>query len=522
MANFIDKAIGYINPKAGATRAAYRQRMEILNGARAYEGASGGRLAGNWYAPSTTANGEISKAGQKLRDRSRDLVRNNPLAAKIVTTHANNFVGYGIVPRAITGDEAKNKLVNDLFEEWSNVCLVDNSMDFYGVCYLMARMLVQDGEVYLRKRLRLPEDKLPVPLQLQVLDAEFCDWSKSGTLANNPGNAIVNGIEFDAIGRRRGYWMFAQNPNDPLPFIGGNRVSGFVPAEDIAHFYEPQSSQVHGVPWLSPVMMELRNLSDYELAENIRKKIEACSVGMIIPNETDNTDPNVGISEALGGNADAPGVRDLYGNPFERMEPGMFGVLAGGKDIKFNNPAMSVGVEAYIRTRHRSIAAGVRLPYELMTGDFSQSNFASGKMGMLDYQCFVASIQWHFMIPQVMQKVWGWFIEAAKIGGKLPMNLKVGVEWTPPEFESVTRLDDARADLLEIRMGKRSQQEVISKTGRDPMAVLNEIDEWNQAVDKTVSKVTLDSDPRKVSAAGQIQWGLTEGNSNGDGNAKKE
>lgn len=519
MANLLDKAIGYLNPKAGAHRVAYRKRMELLEELRGYEGASNGRLAAGWRTISSSADSEIAKAGQSLRDRSRDLVRNNPLAAKIVSTHANNFFGFGIIPRAKTGDKKKDKLINDLFDEWSKTAFVGHGMNFYGGFYTATRMMVQDGETYIRKRLRLPTDGFAVPLQIELMDAEFCDWGKTGGVATNPGNRIVNGIEFDAIGRRRGYWMYPHNPKSGVLITGGSTVSSFVAAEDIVHLYEPQTNQVHGVPWLSPVMTEIRDLRDYELSENIRKKIESCVVGMITPGDADTSDPNIGLEEPMIEGRPRAMVTDIYGTPFERMEPGMFGVLHGGKDVKFNTPAISAGIEAYIRTRLRSIAAGVRMPYALMTGDFSQENFASGKLGILEYQRFVSTVQWHYLIPQGLEVVWRWFIDAAKAAGKIPANTNVKVEWTPPEFESVTRLDDARADLLEVRMGKRSMPEIISKTGRDPKTVLEEIDEWNTSVDETKSGVILDTDPRNVAINGQFQWQATDqnGDKNGQG-----
>jgi lambda family phage portal protein len=516
MSNFLDRTIGFFSPERGAKRVAARKRMEVLDGVRGYEGASSGRLAQGWRTIGGDANSEISRAGQTLRDRSRDAVRNHPLAAKIVTIHANNFVGFGITPQFKTGDADRDKKLTELFDEWSKVCHVDGSTDFYGLVYLLARMMVQDGELYIRKRTRLMSDGLPVPLQLQVLDSEFCDWAKTVVVS---GNQVINGIEYDAIGRRRGYWFYPQNPKGGFSLLGTVGISSFVPATDVAHVFEPQTNQIHGVPWLAPVLTELKDLRDYELAENIRKKIEACSVGTVVPGDTENDDdPNVGIAETAVPGVDRPAVTDIYGNPLERMEPGMWHVLTGGKDIKFNTPAVSAGMEAYIRTRHRSIAAGARVTYELMTGDFSQANFASGKLGLLEYQRFVGHVQWHILIPQALDKIGAWFIEAAKLSGKLPANVAVKIEWTPPEVESITRLDDARADLLEVRMGKRSMPEIIAKTGRDPATVLKETDEWSAKVDATATKLILDSDPRKVTNQGQLQM-TKQGGDNGETDA---
>lgn len=517
MKNPIDQVIGWLSPERGLKRAVARARMDVVNGIRNYEGASHGRHHRNWRASGATADTLIARDGQTLRDRSRDLVRNNPLAAKIVTTHANNLVGHGIVPRAKTGDEKQDKAINDLFEEWQKVSNVAGTMDFYGTCYMMARVMVQDGEVFARRRRRRANDGLPVPLQIQVLDSEFCDWHKTTVQGQN---TIINGIEYDMLGRRRGYWMHPNNPAGYWPATSGSNVSKFVPADEIVHLFEPQANQNRGAPWLAPVINELREVKDYELAEGVRKKTEACLVGVVIPDDVE--DPNLSFAETQGDGEGAEALLDMDGNPVNRMEPGMFAVMRNGGDIKFNTPAISAGVEAYLRTRYRSIAAGARIPYELMTGDYSQSNFASGQLGLIDYQRFIESIIWHYIVPQCAQRMWDWFIQAAKESGAIKPNLKVRVEWQPPEFERLNRLDNARADLLEVRMGKRSMPEIIAKTGRNPNEVLAENDAFFQEVDKTSSQLVLDSDPRKVSLNGQAQFFGGEENGGGKSSTDEE
>ncbi len=71
--------------------------------------------------------------------------------------------------------------------------------------------MVEAGEVLVRRRLRRASDGLPVPLQLQVLEADFLDATKS----NNVGaGRIVQGIEFDPVGKRRAYWLHPEHPGD--------------------------------------------------------------------------------------------------------------------------------------------------------------------------------------------------------------------------------------------------------------------------------------------------------------------
>ena len=49
-----------------------------------YDGATAGRRAYGWYAASTDANVELMGSLIWLRNRSRDLIRNNPYAARAV------------------------------------------------------------------------------------------------------------------------------------------------------------------------------------------------------------------------------------------------------------------------------------------------------------------------------------------------------------------------------------------------------------------------------------------------------
>lgn len=506
--NLLDRAIGFFNPRAGAARLSYRRKMEILDGVAArslgYEGAAKGRLSQGWSGGGGDANIFNKISGQDLRNNSRKLDRDNELARNILSTHADYLVGPCITPRAVVKEDDKDrsraKAVNELFDKWSKVAFVDGQ-DFYSGIYQSARMMCADGEDYIRRRTRRPSDGLPVPLQLQILDAEYCDWNKHGQV---DGRKVIDGIAFDNIGRRVGYWMFPQNPNARTLDLSVSTSSSFIPETEIAHLYESTSNQVHGVPWLAPVIVALNNLSDYEFAENIRKKSEACTVGVIIPGDPDY-DPNGGEAGEPDNKAAQIGVKDADGRPYSRMEPGTFVVAHGGKDVKFNTPAAAVGMEGYVRTRHRAIAAGARIPYELMTGDFAQGNFSLSKLGLLKYKRFVEHIQWHFIIPQACQRVWDWFIDAAVLAGKLPLSWEIGVEWTPPPLEHSDRLEEAKADFFEVRMGAMSPQEMITKRGRIPEVVLTEFNEWFAKVDKLPTKLVFDIDPRALSQNGQSQ-----------------
>ncbi|PZX03202.1 lambda family portal protein, partial [Celeribacter halophilus] len=148
----LDKAIGVFSPTTAAKRLA--ARASLVHQQRLYEGASRGRQTDGWRSSSTAADSEIAAAGPLLRDRSRDLVRNNALAAQAVQVLVNNIVGTGIRPRAASGNKSLNKKVDKLWAEWSRHCDAHGHTDFHGVLSLAVREMIEGGEVLGLKRPR--------------------------------------------------------------------------------------------------------------------------------------------------------------------------------------------------------------------------------------------------------------------------------------------------------------------------------------------------------------------------------
>ncbi len=490
--NWLDHAIGWVSPSAGARRVRARMAFEAT---RSYAGAAVGRHTSGWHTPATSADAEISIAGPKLRNRARDLVRNNPHAAKAISVLASNIVGEGIMPRPKTGDPKRNKAVKDAFDEWSKTCDADGQLDFYGLQTLAVREMVEGGEVLARRRWRKSGDGLPVPMQIQLLESDFLDDTKSGPLPN--GNTAVSGIEFNRIGQRQSYWLYKEHPgNNFLSTLSGAYQSSPVSAKDIAHLYEKQRTQARGATWFAPIVRRLRDIDDYDFAEGIRKKIEASTVAFVTSD--DDSETSVGANGEPG----SARVTDARGNLIEKFAPGLIAYLRGGKDIKFNAPASIGGYEEYKRVGAREISAGVRVPYELVTGDLSSVNFSSARVGIVEFRRFCSVVQWQIVIQMLLEPWWAWFCEAAYLAGKIDAPY-IPVEWSPPKWQAIEPYKDAMADLITIRTGARSWHDVVAERGRNPDDVLAEIADFNAKVD--AMGITLDSDPRRVSLKGLLQ-----------------
>jgi capsid protein len=136
----------------------------------------------------------------------------NPYAAKAVTALVSNMVGTGLLPRARTAEPELAAQADRLWAAFSASADADGLTDFAGLQALIVRSLVESGEVLVRLRERRVDDGLPVPLQLQVLEADHLDSLRTEELRD--GGFILQGIEFDALGRRRAYWLYPTHPGD--------------------------------------------------------------------------------------------------------------------------------------------------------------------------------------------------------------------------------------------------------------------------------------------------------------------
>ncbi len=486
--NWFDRVVGSVAPQAALRRARHRAAIAMLS--RSYEGARTGRRTDGWVVAGSSANAEIGTALVRLRDRSRDLVRNNPYAAKAVQAVVSNLVATGIMPRAraVLGSEPEDAAANDqadkLWARFAETCDADGLTDFSGLQALAVRAMVESGECLVRIRERRIDDGLAVPLQLQLLEPDHLDAGKTGDLPG--GGFIIQGVEFDALGRRRAYWLYPVHPGEVAMFRKASLTSQPTPAASVLHLFDRlRPGQVRGVPWFAPVILKLRDLDDYDDAELVRKKIEACFAAFVTGSDDEET----------LGNA----TTDTTGRRVESFEPGMIEYLAPGKDVKFATPSHAGGYGEYMRVQLHAIAAGVGLTYELLTGDLSQVNYSSIRAGLLEFRRRMEALQWQLLVPGLCRPVWQRFVATSQAIGALP-EAAIDAEWTAPRFEAVDPLKDIQADILAVRAGLMTLKEAIARQGYDPAHVLAEIGATNGELDAL--GIVLDTDPRKATKTG--------------------
>jgi lambda family phage portal protein len=474
--SLIGRAFDAVMPGLAIKRerlAAIRDARELIRAE--YAGASRRRRDGGWYTPSTSANVEIKSSLVALRDRARNLVRDNPFAERIITVWVAHQVGDGITAEPRSGDKALDDTLRDAWRAFADdgECDADGLNDFYGLQSLIGAALVTDGEVLVRKRTRLLSDGFRVPLQLQVLEADHLDHTKNAILDN--GRTIVMGVQFDPIGRREGYWLFRNHPGDG--FFGFSRESVFVPADQIMHiFRRRRPGQVRGVTWLHAVLNAMRDLDDTWDALRLKAKIEACLAIFIKGGEPESTLGNTSTATRSDGTS----------KRLEEIEPGMIEYLDGGEGIETVNPSTIGNHEVVTSQTLHAIAAGAGITHDQLTGDLSGANYSSLVAGKIEFRRDLSQIQWQLFIPMLCEPTWNAWRDLGAAAGRWPRG-DWRAEWMPPRNEPIDRKKDTDAEQADVERGFQSWSQVVRKRGVDPRRLAEEI----QADDEMLSELGL-------------------------------
>lgn len=493
--------VGYFSPVAGNKR--YRARA-VDAFRRSYEGASTGRRTDGWTTAGTDANAEIRPGVKRLRERARDMVRNNAYAARIVNVLVSNTIGPGIVGnfKVFTDQNLSTEADGDgarrLFKQWaeSTACDFSGQLNLAGLQAQAMLTIVQSGGVIVRRIRVKPGLGSPIPFKLQVLEPDFIDIDKDG-------NDIVQGIQFDSAGKLKGIWLFNQHPGAE----GASKLtSTLVPAAELRYCFRPdRPGQVHGVTWLAPVLVMLKDLDDMMDATLYKQKISAAFTAFVHDMEAFNDNAS-GKSPALS----------------EKFEPGAIEILPPGKTIEFANPPSATDFPEFVKTILKAISAGVGATYEAATGDLAGVSFSGGRMGWIEFQRLIEQWRWNMFIPQFCGGVEEWFRDALVILGTVSDKNGLEWAWTPPRREQIDPVSETNAAINAVRGGVKSLRQVHEELGEDHIDVLNQIEATNKVLD--AKALILDSDPRRMMKAGIIQTGLNASavgtlETNGDENA---
>jgi lambda family phage portal protein len=418
---------------------------------RSYEAAGGGR---RWQsAPGISAPVSQALAARgTLMGRARHAAENNPHARQAIEVLTAATVGTGIKPKSRNEDAGVRRALDLGFEEWTDEADATGVLDFYGLQTAAARGMFRDGEALFRM-----EADQDGRLQLRQLAPEQLDPTLHRELG--AGARIVAGVEFDTRGRIVAHHILPDQPD--LPFASVSTPVR-VPADDVLHVFNPLfAGQVRGLSVLTPVLLRLVELDKCEDAQVMRQQIAAMLAGFIYkPDESAATpfDGSVSGSVLEGG-----------------LEPGTLKALPPGYDVKFSTPA-TIGADAveFLRLQLRAIAAGAGVTYEQLTGDYSGSNYASSRAGLIEFRRRIEALQHHVIVRRFCRPVWRRWATLEALSGRMDAGALfadptrfLSAEWITPGFGWVDPLKEVQAEREAVDAGFKSRREVVAARGRD-------------------------------------------------------
>lgn len=499
--NTLDKIIGYFSPAKGAARARARRII------RAYDGATQGRRGTAWAgATRVSANSEIAYALQPLRNRARELARNDGFAARMLDIFPAHVIGDGIRPVPNTGNDDLDKGLTDLWEEWQAKADVTGHLSFYGIQVLAVRSMMESGDIAVRYVPREQKAR-EIPLKLQLLEADFIDHFRDGLYGGSmisspemPSTVLRTrlGVGLGEYDEWQGLWLWPYHPGEMDTINQVQLRSLFVDKKELTYMFKMlRPGQVRGVSWFAPILSSSRELHDLMDAVNVKARVEACFAGFIT-----NDDSSAPIMDANYTGIDPTLDLDNPTASISTLEPGMLKELRQGQDIKFASPTGTTQIDPVMMHNLRAIAAGVGCTYDQATGDLTGANYSSLRAGKIDFWRLISEVQKHTVIPQLCQPTWERFIEYAILSGRIKKR-KGGypVEWVVPSREAIDPKKDLDAEKNEVRAGRITPQQFIASKGNNWRNVLSDFASFNKAADD--KGLVFDTDVRKVDQHGR-------------------
>jgi len=456
------------NP-AGRAGARYDTRM--------YQAAKASRLTSGWATSTTSADSELSSSLTTLRNRSRALVRDSGYAKRAKVIVQNNVVGSGVGMQAqvMSTRDTLREDVNDSIETaWEDWCCAENchtggTLHFADFERIVLGQIFEAGEVFVRKHLRRFGDS-EVPFAIELIEAErLADEFSFPTIAAAlaPDATLKMGKEQDKFGRPLAYWIRQMHPGE-LRFIpGATDKLERVPADQIVHLrIVDRWPQTRGEPWLHAAARKLNDMDGYSEAEIVAARAAATTVFTI---ETgDDNSPLAGQSPASG-DAGADISKELA------VEAGMGLRLAPGEKWETHSPNRpNTALDAFMRYMLREVAAAVGVSYESLSRDYSQSNYSSSRLSLLDDRDLWRVLQgWYLRnFRQPIHKEW---LQAAVLAGAIPAVRVDEYAVSPKKFEAVLfkprgwgwidPTKEVAAYKEAVKAGFKTVSDVIAETG---------------------------------------------------------
>lgn len=467
---FLDRMVEWWDPKAGIQRRYARSMLALAGG---YEGGRRDRRGTKrWRAFEGSADSDTLPDLPTLRARSRDLVRNVPIATGAVATMVTGVVGDGLtlqsqIDRELLplSDEEADRWQDQAEREWelfAATCDFTRVQDFGELQELCFRAILDSGDVLVVRRFDEGAGT-EYATKIQIVEADRI----SNPNREADSDKIIAGVEVGSSGAPIAYHVSDRHPGEirrktmrweRLPAVSS---SGIPLALHLFHRLRPD--QTRGVPYLAPVIELIKQLGDYTDAE-VRAAVVSSLYTVFITSNSDNE------STPIAGEKD-PTLAD---NEL-KLGSGAIVSLNTDEDVSFADPKRpNTAFDPFMESIFRQLGVALELPFEVLIKHFTASYSASRAALEMAWQVMRKRRLW--LARRLCQPVYAWCIEEAVARGRLAAPgffddplirmAYLGAEWIGPQRMSLDPQKEAKADEIDIALGTKTIDQVcIERTG---------------------------------------------------------
>lgn len=451
----------FLKPKNKPTKVMKRQ----------YAAANTSRLFSDFFDSNRSADSELYPVIRRMRNRSRDLARNNEYVKRYLDLLKNNVVGdrgFSLQVKAInvTGelDQQGNQAVEDAFRRWSKLghCTVDGKASFIDVQKMVMEGLARDGEVFIIKH---RSASFHDSFALEFIEPDRVDEQKNEKAVN--GNDIRMGIELDKFRRPVAYYVLNHHPGD-YDYTSLSKTTSHtrVPADRVIHIYMPlRAGQTRGEPWTASALPAIKQLDGFREAAVINARIGASKMGFFTSPQGDGF-----VADEMNGNI-----------PVMSAEPGSFHQLPDGVGFTAFEPAFpSNEFDDFHKSVLKGIASGLGVSYTSLSNDLESTSYSSIRQGALEERDQYKNLQ-RFFIDHVIRPIYESWLESAMEMGSFGIPLRQyqrfseASEFRGRAWQWVDPQKEMTAAIMGMKNGVLSLQDVASNYGKDTEELLAQI-----------------------------------------------
>jgi len=323
-------------------------------------------------------------------------------------------------------------------------------------------------------------------ITLRMINSEWCDRTLNHTLEN--GNVIRMGIEYQmngwGIGKPVAYHFIKRQPRDWQFTIAGSygyrggQLHERIPADEIIHHARPFNAEsTRPAPWVASTIPKARQLDQYELAEVVAARAQACKTGYLYSDI--NPDGGAGGME----------INPADSLPTQQLSPGDIFALKYGVKYGQTDPTHPNGnAENFRKMMLRSQCAGMPgSSYPTIAHDYEAVNFSAGRLARLDSNELFKMIQvWD--IDQAETPIFEAWLEMSLMTGAIPLPLAKMEKFNSKTFQGrrwrgIDEVKEAQAAALRIANKLSSRTRENLDIGNDFEEVLFELAEEEMAIE---------------------------------------